>query len=280
MVSPTPLFVYGVWVLILAVNVSTLIPFFGAGACARSYGQDCSDSEKALQNYLASWLFSIGLSILVLTSINKNNPAKIKRLSIFVAYILMTAITVFLMGGSKSVGGVYPVWVHVTALVIYIVLIFMVRPNIANDESMCTPHTPIYADMGLNMKGYVALVTISLVVWMFFSSDFQGMSGYLASPSGSLLELYLWNCWSVCAFEASIVGVFVLTYGDDKDYEGLTLAWAASFLVSILVVVALGNLQIASNRTFSYIQNSIFIVLGMAAVIRYRMSGRADYEQV
>lgn len=258
---------------------STLVPFL-PDPCMASYGKHCSSAETILTNYNSIWLLSLSVYFFVLTYLNRDSAEKLKRLAYFALYCTVSNLSAILMIGSSSVAGLMKPGAHVTYVIMSFAL-FFVLVFAVNTDSPMVAHTPLKENLGLNLKGYLVLLTIMCLVWIFYNSDFQPIDSVMNSEDKmTKLANAGWNMWSVLVLQTALVLMYSFSYGNYKDQEAIAISSIFTNMLGAVIVWAVRDVEKAGIVTYCWIQSSVLSGLALLAVIRYRMQGRQNYEPV
>jgi len=74
--------------------------------------------------------------------------------------------------------------------------------------------------------------------------------------------------------------MFTIGYGNAGDLEAVSASLAGLFVFSMWVMYRLRDVSMPGITKTVYIQNTIFFVLAVAAVVRSKRDSRSDYESV
>jgi hypothetical protein len=278
MQSPWQLYLFCAVELLGSIMSSTWIV---RDPCRPVYGDPCDDAARVLSDMNSFWLFSLAVYFFLLSFRNRNEPEKLKRLAYFAIYCTIANIVGLLMIGSTAVAGLMKTPWHVLYVALTFVLFVILASAVSSDTPMVAT-APFRENLGLNLKGLMALFAVVLLAWMFANSDFQPIGTVFQEEELSEIARMCWNYWSVLVLQVLFVFIYALAYDDDGDREVLAIAAAALNFLAMIMTWTLRRMVKTGIVTFMYVQGSIFIVLAIAAVVRYRMDLRnsGGYESI
>ena len=135
-----------------------------------------------------------------------------------------------------------------------------------------TPHMAAY------------LISVVIFAWIFINSDVQELDDVIVVPDeanpSDLHDLYtplaknLWFDWSACALETLFLYVFALVCGDGRDHEAMSYV-SIGYTVGVwLERIHASQAMTAGIEQVDAVMYLILILLGVAAIARYRWERR------
>ena len=229
-------------------------------------------------------LLAIAVQFFVLTWANHNNAAKLKRLAIFALHCGFLSLAALFMAGSHVVQyGIIRTWCMFAWFVFAIVVLVALQTAVETDSPM-VESKPLATGLGFNNKGFLTVLTIFFLLWVFINSAFESPSAELSNPSAickSMIASIAKSGASVFYLEIFLFYLFAVKYGEDKDWE--LVVGATVILMAPAAFVELywkSILTIAEFRS-SILQQIFIAVIGVASILRSRTErGRNGYETV
>jgi hypothetical protein len=254
--------------------------FFDTCSLLTGSDEKCNTAEHLAALSMSIAFTYVGVFFGLLTFLNKQNAAKLKRLAMFATDCSAALFAAVIMVGSTKMGGIERSSFHIADMVTVFVL-FLIMHGATHGDSPANPSHNIKEDLGFNPKGLILLVLILVTIKLFVLSDFMTFSFILGDPdAGTDLSRVFMGLTVVVMFEILLGTAFTLYYGDAKDQEAITIALASMIVVTALYMIPVWGHLRTGLMISGIVSLVVFIALCITAVVLGRKHQRAGYEEV
>ena len=233
-----------------------------------------SGAETYTARAMAIGFLYVGVFFLTLTFNNRTNAPKLKRLASMALNSAVAMLVGVMFTGSQRMGGVERHVFHLLDMIFMLLLLVVLMTAVMTDSEMEGIKTP-FSNLGVNPKSFVLLVLVSVSLKLLVLNDFVSPSSFLVeSDSETHLSRTLWTWLSVCILEILFALWFALAYGDEQDYESITIATALMMIVSVLSVIPISNELVNGMMRATYIGVGVALAVAIVALVGGRRSNR------
>jgi hypothetical protein len=239
-----------------------------------------SGAETYTARAMAIGFLYVGVFFFALTFNNRTNAPKLKRLASMALNSTVALLVGVMFTGSQRMGGVERHVFHFLDMITMLVLLVILMTAVMTDSEMEGIKAP-FSNLRVNPKSFVLLVLVSVAIKFLVLNDFMSPSSFLVeSDSETHLSQIMWTWLSVGILEILFALWFALAYGDEQDYESITIATALMMVVSVLSIIPISKELVDGMMRATYISVGVALALAIVAIIGGRRSNQEGYQQV